>query len=760
MSEAGRVDLPGSEHRQARVAALGVPASKVSLPFVRPGLVWREQLLDRLERAETPIIEIVAPAGFGKTTLAWQWCQRTSLPTAWLSLDRADNDPTILLQGLAVALDSVQPLTDDVIRRLISPAMSASVPLRSVAQFMSGIRPPFVLALDHLEAVDNPVSLDVVGELAGCLPPGARLVVASRTVDGLSTARFRAEGRVTEIAAALLAMDQAEARALVEEAGVHIEDDELARLVERTEGWPTGLYLAARAHRQNPDQQVVGGFGGRSRIMADYLRDEVLDPQQPDVASFLMRTSILDRLSGPLCDAVLGTTGSQRMLEALEASNLLIVPLDRTREWYRYHHYLQEFLQAELAATAADEVEVLHRRAAGWFEEHGLVGRAMEHTQQAGDEDGAARLVTSYTVGVFVGGHVDTVRGWIGWFEARDTIRRHPGVAILGGLLHMLIGHPAAARRLAESIEIPADGDLLPDGSPPSAWHHVLLAGMGSRGTEQIRFDAESALRQLSPHSPLRPAAYMFLAIGEIMDGRVDAAARTLVRAIDEAEAVGEYSARVAALGLRALLEIGRHDWHAAAVGVEHATATVQDAGLEDYISAMIVFVVGSRVAAHDGQVERAGAFAASAQRLRPLCTRACAFSVLLLVELAQAYLAIGNAAAARSILHQLDDILVELPGFDVMARRAEELQHVVDEMGTGSVDISSLTASELRVLPMLATHLTLQQIADRLYLSRHTVKSHTISIYRKAGASSRGEAVEILGAAGLLDPGVAEHRV
>ena len=255
-----------------------------------------------------------------------------------------------------------------------------------------------------------------------------------------------------------LAMDSHEAGPLLLEAGVELAGADLDELVRRTEGWPVGLYLAALAVNAGGSPTAAGAaLTGDDRYIGDYLRSEILDRVSPAEASFLTHTSILDRMCGPLCDAVLGVTGSAALLERLERRNLLVVPLDRRREWYRYHQLFRELLVSELRRSDPEVVPELHLRAAAWCEANGMPESAIDHAQAAGDADTVARLVVQICNPVWASGRNDTVRRWMEWFEANDLIERYPGIAVCGALQFAVDGRPAATERWADAAEATID---------------------------------------------------------------------------------------------------------------------------------------------------------------------------------------------------------------------------------------------------------------------------------------------------------------
>jgi LuxR family transcriptional regulator, maltose regulon positive regulatory protein len=379
--------------------------AKLHPPPQRPGTVNRVKLLDRVHRsADVPVVSVVAPAGYGKSAVLRQWADQSPHRVAWLSIEREDNDPAVLLAYIAAALDRLGPIHTSVLRTRASPGTSVAVIVaRRVAATLSTLAGPVALVLDHTEQLDNPQCRDAIAELALRLPPDTRLVVVSRDPP-LPLASLRVRGAVLEVGPDDLQMEEAEARQLLQAAGVELADDELTELVRRTEGWPVGIYLAGLAMLAGG--RLVGGvaFTGDDRLMADYLRSELLSHVPRGRVSFLTRTSVLERMCGSLCDAVLGRTRSGPLLEVLESANLLLVPLDRRREWYRYHKLFQELLRAELDRRESEMVGRLHERAAAWCEANGLPDMAIDHAQAAGDADRVARLVARHLLAAYAGG--------------------------------------------------------------------------------------------------------------------------------------------------------------------------------------------------------------------------------------------------------------------------------------------------------------------------------------------------------------------
>ncbi len=696
--------------------------SKLHPPLARPGIVPRTVLLDRLLASHAaPVISVVAPAGYGKTTLLAQWAQRKGPRVGWVSVDQRDNDPAVLLTYLAVALDRVEPIDPSVFRTLAAPsAWAAATVVPRIAAALSVMTQPVALVLDHVELLGNVQCLDAVAELALQLPAGSQLALVSRSRPPLPVGLLRAQGRMVEIGVEDLAMDRLEARGVLEGAGVRVGEVEVGELVRRTEGWPVGLYLAALALQAGaPKRDVRAGFTGVDRLVADYVWSELLARLPQRTVSFLTRTAVLDRLFGPLCDAVLDAKGSAEVLESLERSNLLLVPLDRQRRWYRYHHLFGELLRAELERREPELVPQLHVRAAAWCEGNGLPELAVDHAQAAGDADRVARLVTRLVQPAYAAGRVDSARRWLAWFEDQGLIHRYPPVAVQGAWLHALVGQPAEAERWVDAAEHSSFAGALPDGSTTESWVALLRALLCRDGVERMRADAQAAVAGLSPGSPWRATALLLEGIAYLLDGQADRADPILAHTVEVAIDVGAMPAASAALAQRCIVAMERDQWHQAEPLAERAL------GAKQYL--------------------------ARAARLRPLLTSAMPHrSVQTLLELARAYLGLDDVAGARVLVRQARDVLRQRPALGILAGQVEELRSQLAMIGGGTVGVSSLTTAELRLLPLLSTHLSFREIGQRLHLSRHTVKTHAISIYRKLGVASRSQAVQHLQQLGL----------
>jgi LuxR family maltose regulon positive regulatory protein len=446
--------------------------TKLYVPRSRRGLVPRLRLSERLDRGTASRLMLVsAPAGFGKTTLLTEWLAAgpaapgSERLAAWLSLDRGDNDPVSFWAYVIAALRTVASGVGDSALALLhaSPPPPIETVLTVLLNDLGAFAGDIVLVLDDYHVIDAREVQDGMAFLLDHVPPGLHVVIASRADPALPLARLRARGELAEIRAAELRFTPDEAAAyLTEMMGLELTARDVAALESRTEGWIAALQLAALSMQGRDDVAgFIAGFAGDDRYVVDYLAEEVLQRQTDRVQAFLLRTSILGRLSGPLCDAVTGQGGGKAMLEALDRGNLFLVPLDDRRRWYRYHHLFADVLQARLLDEQPGQVPELHRRASAWYEQNGERSVAIGHALAAGDFKRAADLVELAIPAMRRTRQEATVRGWLEELPD-EVVQVRPvlsvyfaGVLLTGGELEGVEGRLRDAERWLE----PATGD-------------------------------------------------------------------------------------------------------------------------------------------------------------------------------------------------------------------------------------------------------------------------------------------------------------
>lgn len=754
-------------HKDAPQASLATSSSalvpfellegKLQPPPVGDRSVLRTGLIQRLERSSgLPIVIIRAGPGYGKTTTLVQWADSPKQrPFAWISVDHEDNDPVVLLTYVAVALDRVSPLPPGVFDALASTGASVEAKmLPRLAYAMARMAAPFVLAIDDAHAIENPQCIDAIVALARHLPEGSQLAFSTRDQSALPVGLLRTRALMLELGPDDLRMPEDEARALLEAESLDASDDEIAELVLRTEGWPAGLYLAtlsARAAGSAPDQ--LAQLTGKDPFVVDFLRSEFLARLPPEELGFLMRTSMLERLSGPLCDAVLESSDSAAVLESLERSNRFVVALDRDREWYRCHHLVRETLAAELARSDPDRVESLLRRAFDWCAANGQDVAAIRYGQAAGDVGRVASIMERAVQPVYQSGRTTTVEQWFDWLETHSELEQHPAVAVIGAMFHAASGQPTASDRWAAAAERGSYEGPLPDGSASiESWRAMVRALRCREGIEAMRTDAELAVQAVASDSAWHPLVVVLLGLSELLLGATEKADDLFADATEEARLLAAPSMIPVALAERALVSLGRGEYVRADTFAEHAVWAARRSRLEDSAINALVYAVAARAARRCGRTSTAHELLTRAQLLLPQLTYALPIpAVQTRLEMARTYLELADQGGARTMLREIDAVRRRCPDLGSLSDEATELRSQLSTAGQNANGVSALTAAELRVLPMLTTHLTFRQVGARLYLSPHTVKSHAMSIYRKLDVTSRSAAVQRARDVGLL---------
>ncbi len=742
-----------AHQRSGRSRGAGRPgfeliASKLRPPLVRSGTVPRTALIERLTRSDSrPIVSVTAPPGYGKTTLLAQWAERTSQSFAWVSLEEPDNDPKVMLTYIAEALDAVEPIDERVFGALASPVSSVPgsvVPRLGLA--FSAMTSPVVLVLDDVHVLHDRECRAALSVLADHVPGGSRLALAGRVEPPLRVARLRAEGRIVEIGGDDLSLTYEEASSLLANAGVVLGDDDTAVLHRRTEGWAAGLYLAALYLREKgPLEPAAASFGGADRFVSEYLESELLSRIPRRQRMFLTRTAVLERMCAPLCQAVLGVPGSAATLADLARSNLLLVSLDRRREWYRYHHLFREMLLMELHRQEPELAPVLYRRAAQWCLRNGAPEEALDYSMAAGDAGTVASLVEKLAVQAWWQGRVTTVRRWFGWLEDHGGIEGHPMAAVHASFLSAVTGRPADAERWADAVDRWRQGAARRADNPSAeAWAALLRAVLCRDGIARMDADAAEAMRGFAAESLLTPTPALMRGIAQFLSGDLEGGDALLEQAVRVGEKASSPEELCIALCERSLVAMARGEWGQAEALAGQARTVLSSAGFAESYVTPLVCAVNARTAIHRADIPAARRELVGAQRLRSLLTEALPYlAVQARLEFIRVHLALADLAGARTLMRETDELLRRRPDLGTLAGEAEALRAGLSIQGGANVPgVSALTAAELRLLPMLSTHLSFPEIAAELSLSRHTVKSEAISIYRKLGVSSRSQAI------------------
>ncbi len=434
--------------------------TKLYIPPIRPELVPRPRLVERLDeglRLGRKLTLVSATAGFGKTTLVSEWLHHLGRPAAWLSLDKDDDEPTRFLTYLVAAQQQVDPNIGQAVQRQLGAPQLPPVQslVTELINDLAATPTPFVLVLDDYQTIQNEWIHEAMEFLVERQPPTLHLMLISRVDPPLPLARFRARGQMTEIRVRDLRFTAQEAAQFLNRTmGFDLSAQALATLERRTEDWIAGLQMAALSLRQQQDpDRFVATFAGDDRYIADFLLEEVLRSQPDSVQAFLLRTSILDRLSAPPCDAVVGRDDSAEILRYLERSNLFLTALDNQRQWYRYHQLFADLLRQRLEVSAApEEIGLLHRRASRWYEENEFLVQAVEHARIIHDYDHIIRLIEKrgrLMLGLVP--HTTLIRWWS--LIPPNLARLYPKLCMLFAWAHLATQHPAQAEECVRAVE-------------------------------------------------------------------------------------------------------------------------------------------------------------------------------------------------------------------------------------------------------------------------------------------------------------------
>jgi len=431
--------------------------TKFFVPSPRPGLVQRRRLIELLDRGTTSKLTLVsAPAGFGKSTLLAEWMAAEGRSVAWLSLDHGDDDAATFWSYVIAALRTVSPDVGAIELALVQESHPPPIEgvLTTLLNDLGGISDDVVLVLDDYHVIDSREIHDGMTFLLDHSPPQLHVVIASRADPAIPLARLRARGDLVEIRAAELRFTLDEAAAYLNETmGLELTSEDVAALEDRTEGWIAALQLAALSIEGRDDVAgFIAGFTGDDRFIVDYLVEEVLHRQSDPVQSFLLQTSILDRLSAPLCDSVTTHSGAKVMLETLDRGNLFLVPLDDRRQWYRYHHLFADVLHARLLDEQGDHVRELHQRASAWFASHDLVADAVRHALAADDYVRAGYLMEQALPEMRRSRQDALLLTWVRALP-EDVVRRSPVLSIVSGWSLLMAGDLEAMERRLDDAE-------------------------------------------------------------------------------------------------------------------------------------------------------------------------------------------------------------------------------------------------------------------------------------------------------------------
>jgi len=734
----------------------GVPSvllTKLHPPATRSQTLARDRLLERLRpEPGVRLIVVAAPAGSGKTTLLGTWLDAESERRAigWVSLDEGDNDPVVLWSHVLEALHRACPSLDP--RRRPELVGAARIVDAVLPDLVNGLteQGDAALVLDDFHRLRSGPSRESVAWFVEHAPPSFQLVVSTRSEPALPLAALRAHGELLELRAEELGFSAAEADLLLNDRlELGLARDDVDELVDRTEGWPAGLYLAALSMRGVDDRHAfVSRFGGTSRHVVDFLVDEVLEGQDPPLQTLMVRCSVLERLCGPLCDALLEQDGSGEQLTELARTNLFLVPLDDHGQWYRFHHLFRQLLRVELEHREPGLARTLHRRAYAWHRDHGSTEEAIEHALDAGAFDEAGDLISARWVEYSNLCRHATVLAWLERFPSELLESNAVLLAAKAWVLSMCAMREEAMQAMAAVERLDGlDRGPLPDGASSVQASVATLRATIPFG--DVGSGYENAIRAAElerPESRFWPVVCWARGMGHFFRGESVKAEPWFAQAARLGPPAGMWLIAGSALAYQSLIageegDLERQEWFA-----EQAAQLVRERGVED-IDGEVPLALGASLAARGKLDEARPLFEESVTVLRaygqPIdLAHARIRQAPVLSALGERDAAAAAVAEARAAVDCCAD-----PG--ILEEWVSALERSPRKR-SGQAE-GELSERELAVLRALTGPLSERDIARELYLSHNTVHSHTRSIYRKLGVSSRSEAIRQARELGLL---------
>jgi LuxR family maltose regulon positive regulatory protein len=547
--------------------------TKLYTPVPAQDVVARPDLLARLTKGVTGKLTLIsAPAGFGKTTLVSTWVAQSKMRVAWLALDADDGEPARFLAYIIASLQTVAPHIGESIAPLLqSPQAPPPISLMpAVLNDIASIEAPFVLVLDDYHVLDSPLADELLAFLLEHQPPHMHIIMTTREDPPLPLARMRARRQLTEIRVGDLRFRPEETRAfLADGMGLALSDDDIATLEQRTEGWVAGLQLAGLSLQGQADVgRFIAEFSGSHAFVLDYLLEEVLHQQDEATQTFLLCTSILQRLTGGLCDAILpedlrSSIAGQAMLERVHEANLFLLPLDNERRWYRYHHLFGDLLRQRLRAhpTLGERVNELHRRASVWHMQNGYLLEAFQHAVAGEDVDMAQRLIVGESMPLMFRGVVHPILNWLEQLP-QDVLRQRPVLWVWSAQGSALTGQSEATERKLAQLEhllredTPQERDLLGH----VATIRAMLATVQEDAPTLVE-QSQKALDYLAPDNwTFRSSALWTLGYAYQVQGERDAALNVYADVLEMGEEMGNVINQMAALSLLGAVHLSNHD--------------------------------------------------------------------------------------------------------------------------------------------------------------------------------------------------------
>ncbi len=720
--------------------ATGLAATKLRPPTPPDQLVRRSRLSDLLDAGidgHVRLVLVSAPAGSGKSTLLASWLTGRQEASAWLQVEDSDSDPIRFWTYLAEAIGQAQPNVSSLVKPVIIGSRGDELAIVSaLVTALAQDAEPMIVVIDDYHLISNTSVHHGVERLIELCPPEVTIVISTRFDPPFRLGRLRVRNHVSEIRGDDLRFDPQEAAGLLGDGGQSLADSQLDLLSARTEGWAAGLVLAGLSLGQSTDPgQFIEEFRGDDMFVVDYLSEEFLAGISTEHRQRLLQTSILEQLNGSLVDAVTATTGGRQWLSDTAASNQLMIGLDRTGDWFRYHHLLRDLLRLEANEAIPGELPELHRRAAAWFESEGDDRRAVAHWLAAGDRHEAGRLMYSYGPKLMSDSQIETLRAVLE--ELGDVAETMAWCALLWGWIEFIDGHYARAEDWVVITH-----DVAPKGFDQTITAPLRMNIFLGRG------DIDSALtiaRELSAAgrfehntsdlATVAGGAYMWA-------GQTDAARATLDLAIEKSADEHLNSAHLLSMVYKAVVEFDSSSTDAARSAAAAVLETADEFGMASYYRMGLAYAIRART---DSDPARARADAVHAVDLVRRTTGDLALGYVLTI-CGDTLIDLGDAAG-EALLTEARTVVDRCPDPGIVARLLDRIEsrHSIESPTQAPVAeiVEQLTERETAVMRYLPTRMSQREIASELFVSLNTVKTHCSAIYRKLGVDNRKAAVQ-----------------
>ena len=719
--------------------------------------IERARLLARLRAdADLPLVVVSAGAGFGKTTLATQWAERDARPHVTVRVGRFLNDPASLALRVIDALESVGAPAEST-RAVVTgtePGFSAVV-LPALTRLAGAPERPYVLVVDDTHLLTDPNCHAVLEALADGVPSGSQLALLSRSEMPPWVARARAGSRLVELGPADLVFSDAESRRLLEQLGVALTGDLMAEVVARAEGWPVGLYLMTLSSGLDGNLRApVTAPAGSDRYVLDYIRAEVLTGLPPRAREFLRRTSVVDELDVRLGDALVRRHDSARVLADLARRLQLVIPTDAVGRHYRYHHLLSDAVRVDLTEQEPWLEGQLHERASEWYEAEGDWDRAIQHAQAAGDLTRVSRLVWAGVPACIASGHPDRLRGWLDGLHEHQ-IRSDRWLTLAAAWLGLQSGDPSRMTRWLLAADVHAGPGW--DRHAGSDAYAASLAGIhvvvGDRGLESTIELCRGIQQGLPRDSAFRSAALLNEGVALTLTRRTQEGLASLQEGERLARALRLPVVEANALAWQGLIALMDDNWGRGAPLIARAGELVRRHRLDRLATSANSITTVALLQAARGSKKEALVTLGTARRLTGQVRQIAPwFAVAGPLVQSRVALLLGDGGLARTLCSEARSHMTADLSDSILEDFLADTEQLLRDLRSTSISASALTPAELRILQFLPSRLTFDQIGAHMFLSKNTVKTHALAIYRKLGASTRNDAVARARSLGLVE--------